>query len=261
LSPPKTPLGSLRIFVSAARLLSFSGAAREHGLSPSAVTQAIARLEDGIGALLFTRAVRHVALTPAGSKLFATAASALREIDLTIESISPRTGAIVRLTAPPTWTALWLMPRLTSFTQQNPAVQVEVDASIAVIDIEAEGIDLAVRYGEALPGHFKRVPLFEQHFMPVCSPATARRLHCIDDLAHERLLHESDTSRWSGWLTAAAGLDGDAAPTWDTATGLYFSQDSSSRPFHVAGSAATTTTSSGRHDNATRHPFGCSSTG
>ena len=221
---PKVPLASLRIFVSAARLLSFAGAAREHGLSPSAVTQTIARLEDGIGTLLFTRAVRHVALTPAGSKLFATAASALREIDLTIESISPRAEALVRLTAPPTWTALWLMPRLTSFTQQNPTVQVEVDASIALVDIEAEGIDLAVRYGEALPSHFKRVPLFEQRFTPVCSPAFAQRLHSIDDLAKERLLHESDTSRWNGWLSAATGVAEDATPTWDSATGLYFSQ-------------------------------------
>jgi LysR family transcriptional regulator, glycine cleavage system transcriptional activator len=224
LTSPKAPLASLRIFVSAARLLSFSGAAREHGISPSAVTQAIARLEDGIGTMLFTRVVRQVSLTPAGSKLFATAASALREIDLAVKSISPRSEALVRLTAPPTWTALWLMPRLISFTQQNPTIQVEVDASAAVLDIESEGIDLAVRYGEALPGHFKRVPLFAQRFMPICSPSLAQRLKHIGNLAKECLLHESDGSRWNDWLNAATGTDEVAASLWDRATGLYFSQ-------------------------------------
>jgi LysR family glycine cleavage system transcriptional activator len=220
----KVNLSSLRIFVSAARLVSFSGAAREHGLSPSAVTQAIARLENGVGTLLFTRAVRHVALTPAGLRLFASAAVAIREIDLAVEAISPRAGDLVKLTAPPTWTALWLMPRLSSFTQQNPGIQVEVDASMALVDIEAEGVDLAVRYGDALPSHFKRVPLFEQSFVPVCSPELAQRLHCIDDLAKVRLLHESDLSRWTGWLSTVVGASQDSPPTWDTATGLYFSQ-------------------------------------
>jgi len=204
--------------------LSFSGAAREHGLSPSAVTQAISRLEASIGTLLFTRAVRSVTLTPAGARLYATAAAALQEIDLAIESISPRTGHLVRLTAPPTWTALWLMPRLTAFALLHPDVQVEVDASSGMVDIESEGVDLAVRYAEDLPGHFKRVPLFAQTFIPVCSPALAQRLHGIEDLARERLLHESDISRWTGWLATAARASGTAMPAWDGATGLYFSQ-------------------------------------
>jgi LysR family glycine cleavage system transcriptional activator len=218
------PLASLRIFVSAARLSSFSGAAREHGLSPSAVTQSIGRLEDTIGTLLFTRAVRSVSLTPAGHRLFATASAALREIDLTIQAITPKSASLVKLTAPPTWTALWLMPRLTSFTQRFPDVQVQVDARSDLLDIEAEGIDLAVRYAETLPGHFKRVALFDQCFVPVCTPAASARLRQISDLAKIRLLHESDTSRWMGWLGGAEPGRLDSTPLWDGATGLYFSQ-------------------------------------
>ncbi len=219
------PLAALRIFVSAARLLSFSRAAQEHGLSPSAVTQAIARLETGIGVALFSRAVRSVALTPAGAKLFAASAAALRDIDLTVQAIAPRSGSLVRLTAPPTWTALWLMPRLSSFTSVAPGVDVEVDASSRLVDIEAEGFDFGIRYAESLPGHFKRVELFKQCYVPVCAPEVAKPIRQATDFSRTRLLHESDVSRWSGWFEAAAvASTSERAKVWDGATGLYFSQ-------------------------------------
>lgn len=222
--PGAPQLAALRVFVHVARAGSFAGAARELGLSPAAVSQAVARLEEGLQAALFVRAVRRISLTPAGASLFAATDVALRDIELALKAAGPRTSALVRLTAPPTWVALWLMPRLAGFTQAAPHVQVQVDASSQLQDIEAQGIDFGIRYAQALPPHFKRVGLFDQVFVPVCHPSLAQQLHSLADLQEQRLLHESDLSRWTGWLNAAAADAGEEPPAWDGANGLYFSQ-------------------------------------
>lgn len=207
-----------------ARAGSFASAARALDLSPAAVSQAVSRLEETLQVGLFVRAVRRISLTPAGATLFAAADRALRDIDQALAAIAPKSSALVRLTAPPTWVALWLMPRLSRFTQAAPAIQVQVDASSQLQDIEADGIDLAIRYARSLPPHFKRVALFDQVFVPVCHPALAAQLHGLADLRQQRLLHETDLSRWTAWLAAAAADAGEDAPAWDGAAGLYFSQ-------------------------------------
>lgn len=218
------PLAAWRVFVHVARAGSFAGAARALGLSPAAVSQAVARLEEHLQSALFVRAVRRISLTPAGATLFAATDAALRDIELALKAAGPRSSALVRLTAPPTWVALWLMPRLAGFTQAAPDIQVQVDASSQLQDIEAEGIDFGIRYAQALPPHFKRVALFDQVFVPVCHARLAACLHSLADLQAQRLLHESDLSRWTAWLAASAMAAGEEPPAWDGANGLYFSQ-------------------------------------
>ena len=64
-----------------------------------------------------------------------------------------------------------------------PQIQVEVDASFDVIDLEAQGFDIGVRYAQSLPAHFKTVALFEQVYVPVCTPEIAQRIHRLEDSA------------------------------------------------------------------------------
>jgi LysR family glycine cleavage system transcriptional activator len=188
------------------------------------VSQAVSRLEESLQVGLFVRAVRRISLTPAGASLFAAADRALRDIERALAAIAPKSSALVRLTAPPTWVALWLMPRLAGFAQAAPTIQVQVDASSQLQDIEADGIDIGIRYARSLPPHFKRVALFDQVFVPVCHAGIAAQLHGLADLREQRLLHESDLSRWTAWLAAAAADAGQEPPAWDGAAGLYFSQ-------------------------------------
>jgi LysR family transcriptional regulator, glycine cleavage system transcriptional activator len=218
-----SPLAALQVFVTAARELSFARAAQLHGLSPAAVSQAIAKLERTLGVPLFARAARSVSLTPAGARLHSGVASALRDIDLALAAIALRSQARVRVTAPPTWVALWLMPRLPFFARDAPQIQVEVDASFDVIDLEAQGFDIGVRYAQSLPAHFKAAPLFEQVYVPVCTSEIAQRIHRLADLCGSRLLHETDSSRWAGWMAAADANQGHLAADQAVALGLYFS--------------------------------------
>jgi LysR family transcriptional regulator, glycine cleavage system transcriptional activator len=218
------PLEPLRTFRAAARLLSFAGAARELGVTPAAVSQTLSKLERSLGVALFQRGARQVTLSAAGAQFYVAVEPALRGIDEAAQRLAPDQGAAVRVTAPPTWTSLWLMPRLQDFTLRFPNVRVEVDANTRVTDLEGEHFSLGIRYGESLAGHFKRAALFDQRFVPVCSPSVASGLATLDDLSKAKLLHESDTTRWQHWLEEALGADAHrAGQLWDGGSGLYFS--------------------------------------
>ena len=89
-----SPLAALQVFVTAAREVELCARAQLHGLSPAAVSQAIAKLERTLGVPLFARAARSVSLTPAGARLYAGVAAALRDIDLALAAIAPRSQAV-----------------------------------------------------------------------------------------------------------------------------------------------------------------------
>jgi LysR family glycine cleavage system transcriptional activator len=215
------PLNAVRAFESAARHASFRLAAAELFVTPGAISQQIRQLEAHLGVSLFHRLPRAVRLTDAGQEFFAAATRHLRGIAQAAERVRPRADTVT-LTSVPTFATRWLMPRLPRFTHQYPQVQVGVDASPELSDLERDGFDLAVRYGEGnYPGLGKRV-LFDAIVVPLCSPAY-RLAHFASgsDLAtwqDVRLLHENPPDDlWPQWLLAS-GLEG-----VDAQAGMYFS--------------------------------------
>lgn len=223
------PLELLRSFEAAARFSSFSAAARELGVTPPAISQAVARLEQRAGCALFQRAARQVSLTEAGARLWAAVRElqpGLARLDEALATLRPRGAQGVRLSAPPTFTALWLLPRLPGFAEAHPEVPVMVDADRRLVELEAEGFELAIRYAEQPPGHFKRVPLFAQTWVAVCTPTLAAAIRRRGHLGSQRLLHESDASRWQAWFDSHPEPDAQQRAGWDGASGLFFSQGS-----------------------------------
>src|SRR4051812_49436663 len=125
------PLNALRAFEAAARHLNFSRAADELSVTPGAVSQQIQNLEDYVGASLFRRTPKGLLLTDAAQ----TALPALREaFDRLAEAASLLTAAVdgrrLTLTAPPSFAAKWLVPRLGAFEQAHPQVDVWLSAGI-----------------------------------------------------------------------------------------------------------------------------------
>jgi LysR family transcriptional regulator, glycine cleavage system transcriptional activator len=216
------PLHALRAFEAAARHGSFQRAAEELSVTPAAISQAIALLERRTGLHLFVRRVRQVSLTPQGSHLALAAQQALQILARCLRDLAPP-ASVVRVSAPPTWSAMWLMPRLSRLTDHDRDLQLQVDASVSVVDLASGDFDFAVRYASRKDATTRKCRLFAQEYVPVASSRVARRLRSTSDLRKVRLLHEDDGERWRGWLRHAGQLTGKELSI-DPAGGLFFSQ-------------------------------------
>lgn len=223
------PLNALRAFEAAARHLNFSRAADELSVTPGAVSQQIQNLEDYVGAALFKRTPRGLLLTDSAQ----IALPALREaFDRLSEAASLLTAAVdgrrLTLTAPPSFAAKWLMPRLGRFEAAHPQVEVWLSAAMDVVDFASSDVDLAIRYGAgAYPG-LEVSRLMREAVLPVMSPALAAEnpIESVADLERHVLLHDgspvADEScpDWAMWL-AARGVRG-----FDASRGPRFNQSS-----------------------------------
>jgi len=210
------PLDRLEAFEAAARNLSFTRAAAELSLTQSAVSRAIASLEERLGFPLFERRHRALLLTERGQALYAATMELLEGLDETLSKLRSTAAArTVTVTTSLSFASLWLVPRLTGFTGENPGVDVRIAANNEIVELERAGIDLAIRYSSAglAQGGAK---LFGDDVVPVCSPALvtdpARPLKCPADLASQVLLHLAETPMapwlmWSQWLQAAGVPD------------------------------------------------------
>lgn len=223
------PLNALRAFEAAARHLNFSRAADELSVTPGAVSQQIQNLEDYVGAALFKRTPKGLLLTDAAQ----TALPALREaFDRLAEAASLLTAAVdgrrLTLTAPPSFAAKWLVPRLGAFEQAHPQVDVWLSAAIELVDLSAGEVDVAIRYGAGRYPALEVRRLFSETVIPVASPEhlATRPLTTPADLANHILLHDGSPDLddscpdWSMWL-AARGLK-----TIDGMRGPRFNQSS-----------------------------------
>jgi len=220
------PLNALRAFEAAARHLNFSRAADELSVTPGAVSQQIQNLEDYIGATLFKRTPRGLLLTDQAQ----TALPALREaFDRLAEAASLLTAAVdgrrLTLTAPPSFAAKWLVPRLGRFESAHPQVDVWLSADMDLVDFGSGEVDLAVRYGAgAYPG-LDVLRLMHETVIPVMSPElnATNPLATPKDLASHVVLHDGSPDAddscpdWQMWLAARGvkGVDGARGPRFN----------------------------------------------
>jgi len=220
------PLNALRAFEAAARHLNFSRAADELAVTPGAVSQQIQNLEDYVGAALFKRTPKGLLLTDAAQ----TALPALREaFDRLAEAASLLTAAVdgrrLTLTAPPSFAAKWLVPRLGRFETAHPQVDVWLSADMELVDFANGEVDLAVRYGGGPYPGLEVTRLMRETVIPVMSPelnATAP-LATPCDLAGHVLLHDGSPDAdescpdWQMWLAARGvkGVDGSRGPRFN----------------------------------------------
>ena len=226
------PLEFLRGFGAAARHLSFTRAAAELFLTQSAVSRQIQALEAFVGVPLFERRHKALALTPVGEAYYRTVAQTLDLLrDATRRIRETRTGHVLTVTTTVSFAALWLVPRLAHFRKEHPEVDVRIAATFEVLDMEREGIDLAIRdcaLSKAPPG---AVFLVGEQLMPVCSPEYLREakrekrpLAKPADLRHHVLLLLHDAPRRWPWLTWAAWFEAMGVADLTPASTLTFDQ-------------------------------------
>jgi LysR family transcriptional regulator, glycine cleavage system transcriptional activator len=122
-------LSLLRAFEAAGRTGSFRSAAAELNLSPSAVSHAVRKLEQALGASLFEREGRAVRLSAEGEAMMRHVGRAFEELRRGVELVSTRGPQLLRLHSAPSFAAQWLSPRLAQFLRQHPGIEVRLAAS------------------------------------------------------------------------------------------------------------------------------------
>ncbi|HRD67633.1 MAG TPA: LysR substrate-binding domain-containing protein [Candidatus Competibacter sp.] len=202
-------LDLIRGFVAVGRRMSITQAADDLCLTQSAVSRQIRALEDALGVKLLVRGHRAIAFTPAGERLYRCADGVVQELQNVLSAIGAGRSRRqpVTITASVGVAGLWLLPRLPGFQQAHPGIEIRLAADNRVLDLDAEGIDLAIRYCSDTAAPRGALRLFGETVVPVAHPALGKRyLRSAADLAGEYLLEFEDPRRpglqWSEWLRA-----------------------------------------------------------
>lgn len=206
---PLTCLAPLQGFEAAARHLSFTRAAAELCLSQSAISRQVQMLESQLGVTLFVRKTRQLVLTPEGEKLLLTVQDVLQRLASTVAGFKLSRRRPVTVSTTVGIASLWLVPRLANFLDRHPEIDVRVSANNRLVDIEREGIDLALRYVtvDQRPANCRL--LASEDIFPVGAPEVlrdlAQRTPQEQDIARLTLLNYDDANPdlwldWSNWL-------------------------------------------------------------
>jgi LysR family glycine cleavage system transcriptional activator len=222
------PLNSLRVFEAAARHLSFKDAASELSITQAAVSHQIKSLEEYLGVQLFKRAARGVQLTEAARACLPKLREGFDALAAAVETIHVRADETdLEITAPPVFTARWLMPRLADFARREPKVDVRVVASSKMVDAGAldaalltantdlrndtSGVEIHLGAGD-YPG-YRADRLFGVSTVVVANPDLVREMKEPQELAQHTLLHDDAMDlvahghAWEKWLDTAGVAD------------------------------------------------------
>ncbi|WP_110643317.1 LysR substrate-binding domain-containing protein [Salinicola sp. CPA57] len=204
------PLATLLPFEAAARLESFTRAAEELGLTQAAISRQVRSLEKDLGAALFERRNRGVFLTPAGRQLAEVISQGLCRIaqhadDLRGGERAPRVILFCQLCE----AFYWLMPRLATFNQRHPDIDLKLVTSTRPLTEQRDPFDIALQTHGRPSGNHTLAFTAADTIYPVCNPdhpAARNRPISLDALTDFDLLHHRaeppDWMEWSDWFTA-----------------------------------------------------------
>lgn len=201
------PLNALLSFEAAARNGSFYQAAEELYVTPSAISHQIKSLESFLGVQLFERKKRQIEITAAGKRYTKFIQKALREIDKgTQDLIASHDTGELSISMTPAFLNYWLLPRIDKFYEQNPDIQLDINASVALIDFPRSDIDIAVYFGHGDWPNVESSFLRHSERVPVCSPKLLEK-HAIntpsDLLEHKLFFVKQRKEEWEAWFDLA----------------------------------------------------------
>ncbi|MGF6741072.1 LysR substrate-binding domain-containing protein [Paraburkholderia atlantica] len=200
------PLRAVRTFEAFARLGSVAGAARELGVTPSAVSHQLQLLETFVTTALTVRDGRALSLTDEGRDYYrsiSTAFAVLRSATGFVRERSTRRQITVSLI--PLFGMGWFIPRLHDFLEGND----DVDVTVLYANhryYHSDAADLSIRFGTGDWTGYRSTRLLSGAVVPVCTPRFLRRHGPFKrpaDLASVPLVHDEDRSTWAHWLQSA----------------------------------------------------------
>lgn len=200
-------LNGLRAVEAVARCGSLAKAAAFLGVSPGAVSQQVIRAERQLGRAIFRRTPHGLVPTAYGETLLPPLARAFRLLTAAVDSAGPQRAEALTVSVAPVLASRWLVPRLAGFTGTRPGLSLRIDATPDFADLDADGIDVAIRIGGGSWPGVRAEKLMDQVVFPICSPALARGLSRPRDIAGLPIIRDHGSPHlWPLWL-AAVGLE------------------------------------------------------
>lgn len=227
-------LSALRSFEAAARHESAKQAAQELSVTATAISHQVRGLEEALGVTLFLRKPRHLVLTPQGRELQQVLEVAFDNISGVVERLgaAPARQAIT-LSTTPAMAGRWLLSWVCVLRELHPAIDLRIHASHDTVALDGVTADIAIRYGDGRWPGLVAEKLFDNSFVPTCSPRLD--LQSVADLPKHPLIHFRPQSAsvfpmdWSGWQKEAG------VPDLDVAAGLVFSDETHAIAAAIAG--------------------------
>ncbi|MGF1764710.1 transcriptional regulator GcvA [Aliivibrio kagoshimensis] len=197
------PLNSLKVFEAAARHLSFTRAAEELFVTQAAVSHQIKALEEFLSLKLFRRRNRSLLLTEEGQSYFLDIKDIFSTLaEATDKVLEKSAKGALTISLPPSFAIQWLVPRLSDFNALEP----DIDVRIKAVDLDegslTDDVDVAIYYGRGNWPGLRVEKLYQESFIPVCSPKLllgARPLNSIRDLRYHTLLHDTSRKEWKNY--------------------------------------------------------------
>lgn len=217
-------LGDLEVFAQVVSAGSLSAAGRELGLSPAVVSKRLRRLEDRIGTRLIQRTTRQISLTEAGQGYYervVTILAGLDEAEAYVTRRSQQARGILKVSAPTSFGRMHVAPHLKTFMAANPDLSVNLVLSDQLVDIVAEGFDIAIRIAA-----LNDSSLVARRLAPVrrilCATPSYLETHgvpeSIEDLENHICLPQHNNDPWH--------LQGPAGPFFYRASGPLLTNSS-----------------------------------
>jgi len=198
-------LSALRAFDAAARRGSFAAAAEQLSVTPTAVSHNIRTLEQQLGAKLFERVGRKVALTEDGKRLAETTVQAFSMLDDAVRTVQRSSRKVVRLAAGPIFTARWLMPRISDFWETHPGIELEVVPSYQPRKLDHANADIVIRWERLAEMPRGSIKLLELRPVAIASESFINRhgpIETPEELLNMPVLHQRDHWGWLDWFAA-----------------------------------------------------------
>jgi LysR family glycine cleavage system transcriptional activator len=221
------PLRAVEAFITIARAGSFGEAAKQLGISPSALSRRVKTLEEHLGERVFERHQAGARLTAAGQAYREAAEKALTVLALGRTEAAQAESEEVSITVPQFFANAFLAPALADFEECHPDIHLKIDTSPRVADLGDEGFDLAVRFGNGDWPPLECEPIFLSIGGPACGPRLKGGLPMprrIEALSRHTLLHfRQNSGVWARYFEAAGhkGLRGAANRYFDDGDLLY----------------------------------------
>ncbi|MCP6696174.1 LysR family transcriptional regulator [Pseudomonas donghuensis] len=210
---PHLPLNALRAFEASARHLSFTRAAIELCVTQAAVSHQVKSLEAQLKVTLFKRLPRGLMLTSEGETLLPVLRECFDRIAQTLDCFDGgHYREVLTVGAVGTFAVGWLLPRLPEFQALHPFIDLRLSTNNNRVDVAAEGLDYAIRFGSGAWHGIDAQPLLEAPLSVLCVPSIALQLHTPADLLQQTLLRSYRSDEWTEWFQAA-GLSGAVQPS------------------------------------------------
>lgn len=224
------PLNALRTFECVARHKSFTLAAQELNVTRAAVSHQIKHLEDLLGFMLFERRNRSIDLTTAAEVAIPKIQEALHNLVEAVALMKQQgesKAQVLSVSAAPSFTSKWLVPRLNSFSEKHPEISLDIKSNEDLVDadkrqstsvadrLRSHGIDVIVHFGSGDYPNCQVNKLFSVDAVPLCSPSLlkdkTKPLSSPRDLVHHTLLHDNTNyvgrPNWGKWFELV-GVEG-----------------------------------------------------